>query len=72
MIGFDIGGTKCSVSIGLEKDGKLEILGKKIIPTDTQISPYEMLDKMCELAESSYYAATAAAVQTVHTSQENY
>ncbi len=51
FLGFDIGGTKCSVSIGQETDGKLEILCKRIIPTDTHISPYEMLDKMCELAK---------------------
>ena len=51
MIGFDIGGTKCAVSIGEEKGGKLEIRAKRAIPTDLTISPYEMIDKMLELAE---------------------
>ncbi len=52
MIGFDIGGTKCAVCTGREIDGRLEIKDKKTIATDTTISPYEMIDKMCTLAES--------------------
>ena len=51
MIGFDIGGTKCAVSVGYEKDGTLIIEQKKIIPTDLSVSPYEMIDRMCALAE---------------------
>ena len=51
MVGFDIGGTKCAVSIGEEKEGKLEITDKRIIPTDLTISPYEMIDKLINLAE---------------------
>ncbi len=52
MIGFDIGGTKCAVSIGKEAGGKLEILNKKVIETDHTVSPYEMIERMCEMAES--------------------
>lgn len=52
MIGFDIGGTKCAVCIGKEVDGQLQIMDKKSIPTNHQISPYEMIDEMCALAES--------------------
>ena len=51
MIGFDIGGTKCAVCIGHEVDGNLQIIGKKSIPTDHSISPYEMIERMCTLAE---------------------
>lgn len=51
MIGFDIGGTKCSVSVGHEKNGSLIIDTKKVIPTQHDISPYEMTEKMCVLAE---------------------
>lgn len=51
MIGFDIGGTKCAVSIGKEADGELIIKDKRVIPTDLSVSPYEMIDKMCALAE---------------------
>ncbi len=50
MIGFDIGGTKCAVSIGEEKDGVMHILNKKVIPTDHSVSGYEMIDKMCALS----------------------
>ncbi|MBQ7840167.1 MAG: ROK family protein [Lachnospiraceae bacterium] len=51
MIGFDIGGTKCAVCIGEETDGELHVLNKKSIPTDTSVSPYEMIDRMCSLAQ---------------------
>lgn len=52
MIGIDIGGTKCAVSVGREKNGKLEITNKMAIPTDLTISPYEMTDKLLDLAKS--------------------
>lgn len=52
MVGFDIGGTKCAVCIGKEVDGKLQILEKKSVPTNQKISPYEMLEQLCILAES--------------------
>ncbi len=51
MIGFDIGGTKCAVSIGEEIDGKLMIKDKRMIPTDHTIPAFEMLDNMCLMAE---------------------
>ena len=51
MIGFDIGGTKCAVSVGRETDGVMHILDKKLIPTDHNVTGYEMIDKMCALAE---------------------
>lgn len=51
MIGFDIGGTKCAVCIGEEYEGGLKITDKKAIPTDKSITPYEMIDRMCALAE---------------------
>ena len=50
MIGFDIGGTKCAVCTGEEKEGELFVKDKRIIPTDHSISPHEMIDKMCALA----------------------
>ena len=52
MIGFDIGGTKCAVSVGYECNGNLVIEKKEIIPTDLSVSPYEMIERMCILAES--------------------
>ncbi len=51
LIGFDIGGTKCSVSLGHEENGKLMIDSKKVIPTELDVSPYEMIEKLCGIAE---------------------
>lgn len=51
LAGFDIGGTKCAVCIGYEKDGKMKMVDKRIIPTDHSVSPYEMIDRMCALAD---------------------
>ncbi len=51
MIGFDIGGTKCAVVTGEERNGGLIIKDKRTVLTDLGISPYEMIDKMCTLAE---------------------
>lgn len=41
-IGFDIGGTKCAVSLGKWKNQEIEILGREEIPTKN--SPIETLD----------------------------
>lgn len=51
MIGFDIGGTKCAVIIGEEKNGEIVILDKRKIDTDHSVFAYEMIDRMCALAE---------------------
>ena len=40
-IGFDIGGTKCAVSVGEAKDGNITVLGREETPT--QSSPIETL-----------------------------
>lgn len=51
VIGFDIGGTKCAVCIGKsDKDGVV-IENKKVMPTDCNISPYDMIERMCKAAE---------------------
>ena len=51
MVGFDIGGTKCAVCIGEDIGGELIINDKRVIPTDHSVSPYDMIDRMCILAE---------------------
>lgn len=51
MIGFDIGGTKCAVCIGCEADGNLKITAKKTIPTDHSVSPYDMIDRLINIAK---------------------
>lgn len=60
MIGFDIGGTKCAVTIGRTTTDGLEILGKKVIPTDFKVSAYEMLERMSRLAEELLEEVCAA------------
>ena len=51
MIGFDIGGTKCAVCIGEKRNGELIIKDKRIMVTEHNISPCEIIDKMCAFAE---------------------
>ena len=51
MLGFDIGGTKCAVILGEERNGEIVILDKQKIDTDHSVSAYEMIDRMCALAE---------------------
>ena len=52
ILGFDIGGTKCSV-IAVETDhGNIELLGKQKIPTRLDISPEKMIASLIELSES--------------------
>ena len=51
MIGIDIGGTKCAVSIGKEVNGILHIEKKESIPTDLSIPPLQMLEKLCVLLD---------------------
>jgi len=51
MVGFDIGGTKCAVCVGKKNDGKLIIKDKRTMVTDHTVSPYEIIEKMCSLAE---------------------
>ena len=51
MIGIDIGGTKCAVSIGYEQNEELVIERKESIPTDLSLSPYDMLEKLSALLD---------------------
>lgn len=46
ILGFDIGGTKCAVTLAELEGEALHILGKRQFPTDHSISAYEMLDRM--------------------------
>lgn len=51
MIGFDIGGTKCSICLGKETEKGIVIKDKRVVATDHSISPYKMIDQMCTMAE---------------------
>ena len=42
-IGFDIGGTKCAVSIGELGEGSIRVLGRYEVPTTT---PHETMDAL--------------------------
>lgn len=50
LLGFDIGGTKCAVSVGTYENGKINIETKENYPTDFSVSPKEMCLKMCASA----------------------
>ena len=51
LLGVDIGGTKCAVSIGEYVDGNIAILNKIKTETDLKISPEIMLERLCRLAD---------------------
>lgn len=51
LVGFDIGGTKCAVSVGYEKDGELVIVDKSVIQTGKGIAPEVIIGQMMEMAE---------------------
>lgn len=51
MIGFDIGGTKCAVCIGEQIGDDIKIISKETIATDHCVSAYEMIDRLCDIAD---------------------
>lgn len=51
MLGFDIGGTKCAVTVGEYNDGEIHVVGKKRVATDLTVSPMIMLERLCVLAD---------------------
>ena len=52
LLGFDIGGTKCAVITARYEDGELSFCGRESIPTDRSVGPYEMIDRLCALADT--------------------
>lgn len=51
ILGFDIGGTKCAV-ITAEWDGSnIKLIKKEKCPTDLQLTPVEMIEKLIVLAD---------------------
>src|SRR4051812_2197101 len=50
LLGFDIGGTKCSVTLGRDNGDKpMDIVEKKVLPTDRSV--YEMIEVLFDSAE---------------------
>ena len=51
LLGFDIGGTKCAVVTAEKTPDGITITAKEKIPTDLNISPGEMIDRLIALAD---------------------
>ena len=51
ILGLDIGGTKCAAVTGLWMNGEITILKKQSIETDHNISAYEMLSRIFDMAD---------------------
>ena len=51
ILGFDIGGTKCAVILGKWNDGNIGICSKNVLPNDLSVSPFKIIDKLCEFAD---------------------
>lgn len=51
VLGLDIGGTKSAAVTGIWEDGKITLLKKESIETDHNISAYEMLSRIFDMAE---------------------
>ncbi|MBR7133789.1 MAG: ROK family protein [Clostridia bacterium] len=51
ILGFDIGGTKCAVITALWDGEKIELLKKEKCPTDLNLSPEKMIEKLICMAD---------------------
>lgn len=49
LLGFDIGGTKCAIILGEQKENAISIHAKKVLPTDKPV--YEMIETLFLEAE---------------------
>jgi glucokinase len=49
LLGFDIGGTKCAVTLGNYNGNAIDIIEKKVVPTDKSV--YEMINLLFNMAE---------------------
>jgi len=57
LLGFDIGGTKCAVILGLNEDAQMKIIEKESMPTSKPV--YEMIEALFTLAEAMVTARGA-------------
>jgi glucokinase len=48
LLGFDIGGTKCAVLLGIEEGGMIRIVEKRVVATDLPV--YEMIERLFAIA----------------------
>lgn len=63
LAGFDIGGTKCAVSLGVMESGKMQLLEKSKFPTPSTPSKAiaRLGDELAELLTSPHYATMSLA-----------
>ena len=52
ILGFDIGGTKCAVTLAHFDGEDVKILNKKEIPTDLSVSGEKMISRLMDLADT--------------------
>ena len=62
LLGLDIGGTKCAVTLGEDKKEAIDIVAKKVLPTDKSV--YKMIDLLFETAEE-LLAEQSAAIENI-------
>ncbi|MDX9883460.1 MAG: ROK family protein [Prolixibacteraceae bacterium] len=68
IVGIDIGGTKCAVSLGkIDNNGKIEVTDKLVYPTRDYADPYKMLDQLQEgaLQLFSKYGLTIDKIESI-------
>lgn len=51
ILGFDIGGTKCSVTTAYWDGNNISLLQKAVCPTNLSITPEEMIQKLIHMAD---------------------
>ena len=58
-VGFDIGGTKCAVSLGELKENAIKILAREEVPTSLPIETMEQLAKHVEMFQQEKNVVSA-------------
>lgn len=62
ILGFDIGGTKCAVIKAEYSDGNVNIAAKKKIPTQLDISPEDMIERLIAIADEMICGETIESI----------
>jgi hypothetical protein len=52
LLGFDIGGTKCAVTMARREGQHIELLNKAVCPTDLTIAPEVMIDRLIAMGRN--------------------
>lgn len=62
IIGWDIGGTKCAVSIGELREGGIALLKKEVFPTGETVTPTATLARLAEITRGLCKAPEAIGI----------